>query len=285
MKRFYRLGSLLFVLCLLCIAGCGHKSVQTKVMSFNIRLCQTVDFDGSNNWQYRRDAAITMIKDQKPDLFGIQEGLFDQVNFMEDHLPEYGRYGVVRDDGAASGDANAIFWLKERYTLVENSTFWLSETPDTISLGWDGAYKRVVTWGHFIDRKDGNRDVYFFNTHFDHVGKIAREEEGKMIVAKMKEIVPEGAPIFLIGDFNANYDDYIFEPLNEYLEMSRLTAPETDYLNTYHGWGTIDINAGGTVIDHVFYKNATPLKYETITKQYDVPFVSDHFPVMATFEY
>lgn len=285
MKRFYRLGCLLLAAGMLLIAGCGHKPVQTKVMSFNIRLCPSEDFDGSNNWKFRRDAAMDMLKEQTPDLFGIQEGLFDQVNFMEEQLPEYGRYGVGRDDGAASGEANAIFWLKDRYVLVDCNTFWLSETPDEVSLGWDGACKRVVTWGHFLDKKDGNRDVYFFNTHFDHVGKIAREEEGKLIVAKMKEIVLEGAPVFLTGDFNANYDNYIFEPLLGYLEMSRLKAPETDYLNTYHGWGTIDVNGGKEIIDHVFYKNATPLKYETITKQYDVPFVSDHFPVMTTFEY
>lgn len=256
------------------------------MMSFNIRLCPTPDFDGENSWYNRREAAMDMIRDQKPDLFGIQEGLFDQVNYMEESLPEYGRYGVGRDDGAASGEANAIFWLKERYELLEHDTFWLSETPSEVSLGWDGACRRVVTWGHFLDKKAGNRDVYYFNTHFDHVGKIAREEAGKLIVAKMKEIVPEGAPIFLTGDFNANYDNYILEPLLDYMQMSRLTAPETDYINTYHNWLKMDLNNGGSVIDHVFYKNAEALKYETITKVYEgAPCVSDHFPVMATFEF
>jgi len=274
-----------FAACLLCLASCNQFKQELSVMSFNIRLSPTEDFDGENCWNNRREAAMDMIRDVKPDLFGIQEGLYHQVNFIEESLPEYGRYGVGRDDGAASGEANAIFWLKERFDLVECNTFWLSETPDTVSRGWDGACNRVVTWGHFKDKKVGNRDVFYFNTHFDHMGKIAREEAGKLIVSRMKEVIPEGAPVFLTGDFNANYDNYILNPIREYMEMSRETAAVSDTINTYHGWGEIENNAGGVIIDHIFYKNAAPLTYRTVTEQYGVKFVSDHYPVVAVFEY
>lgn len=264
-------------------ADLAGTPVRTKVMSFNIRICPTGDFDGSNNWKYRRDAVAALLNSRRPDLFGIQEGLFDQVNFIEKRLPDYGRYGAGHQGNDASGEANAIFWRKDRYSPVECGTFWLSETPDTESLGWDGSYKRVVVWGHFLDNEAGGRDVYFFNTHFDHIGKKARKEEGKLIVEKIKEIVPEGAPVFLTGDFNANYDDRIFKPLLKYLDMSRLSAPQTDFLNTYHEWGVIDSGSGGNAIDHIFYRNAVPLKYETVTSQYGATYVSDHFPVMTTY--
>jgi len=253
-------------------------------MSFNIRLSPYDTFDGENCWLNRRDAAMDMIRDIKPDFFGIQEGIFSQVNFIEESLPEYGRYGVGRDDGAASGEANAIFWLKERFEMVECNTFWLSATPDTVSRGWDGACNRVVTWGHFLDKKADNRDVYYFNTHFDHVGKTAREESGKLIVSRMKEYVVEGAPIFLTGDFNANYNNSILEPIREYMGMAREDASVTDTLNTFHNWGSIELCNGKSIIDHIFYKNATPLRYKTITEQYGAKYISDHYPVVAVFK-
>jgi len=280
MKRLFYLAA-----CLLCLAGCNQFKPEVSVMTFNIRLSPYDTFDGEYCWPNRRAAAMDMIRDIKPDFFGIQEGIFSQVNYIEESLPEYGRYGVGRDDGAASGEANAIFWLKDRFDLVECQTFWLSATPDSVSRGWDGACNRVVTWGHFLDKKAGNRDVYFFNTHFDHIGKIAREESGKLIIERMKTIVPEGAPVFLTGDFNANYDDYILDPVREFMGMSREVAAVSDTLNTFHNWGTIDNNTGESIIDHIFYKNAAPLKYKTITEQYGVKFISDHYPAVSVFEY
>ena len=131
----------------------SSRSSEVRVMTFNIRLSPSDDFDGDNCWNNRREAVIRMIRASKPDLFGIQEGIIHQVNYMEENLPEYGRYGVCRDDGLERGEANAIFWRKDRYDMKRCETYWLSETPDTVSLGWDGACRRIGTGRrpHFPD--------------------------------------------------------------------------------------------------------------------------------------
>ena len=265
--------------------GCkgGHAS-DLRVMTFNIRLSPSEDFDGENCWNNRRAAVIRMMGETKPDLFGIQEGIIHQVNYLEENLPDYVRYGVCRDDGLERGEANAIFWRKDRFEMKQCDTYWLSETPDTVSLGWDGACRRIVTWAQLYDKKR-KCDVWFFNTHFDHVGKVAREEAGKLIVERMKALVPEGAPIFLTGDFNANWDNPILDPIRGQLKECRETAPVTDDANTYNAWGGKDVPAGTDIIDHIFYRGAKPLKYEVLTGDYGAPFISDHWPVLGTFRF
>ena len=267
-------------------SGCksGHKA-DIRVMSFNIRLSPTEDFDGDNCWNNRREAVIRMLNESKPDLFGIQEGYVVQVNYMDENLPGYARYGVCRDDGLERGEANAIFWRTDRFEMKQCNTYWLSETPDTVSLGWDGACRRIVTWAQLYD-KVAKRDVWYFNTHFDHVGKVAREEAGKLIMARMKERVPEGDVVFLTGDFNANWDDPILEPIRAELQNCRETATAASSdLNTYHAWGKKNTDTGVDIIDHIFYRGVKAERYEVLNGDYGAPFVSDHWPVLGTFRY
>ena len=285
MKRhLFTIGFCFFaVLLLLGASACrSEKQREMRVMTFNIRLSPREDFDGDNCWNNRREAVIRMLNEAKPDLFGIQEGYIVQVDYLDENLPDYGRYGVCRDDGLERGEANALFWRKDRFDLLQCDTYWLSETPDTVSLGWDGACRRIVTWAQLHDKVLG-RDVWFFNTHFDHVGKVAREEAGKLIVERMKAVVPEGDAIFLTGDFNANWDNPILEPIRAFLSECRETAPVTNDANTYNAWGNKDVQAGEDIIDHIFYRGAKAEKYELLNGDYGVPFISDHWPVMGTF--
>jgi len=281
-KTLFALGCLALLLPGL-LASCT-KQREIRVMSFNIRLSPREDFDGDNCWNNRREAVIRIIHESQPDLFGIQEGYITQVDYMDENLPDYERYGVCRDDGLERGEANAIFWRSARFDMQQNGTYWLSETPDTVSLGWDGACRRIVTWAQLRDKESG-RDVWFFNTHFDHVGKVAREEAGKLIMERMKALVPPGDLVFLTGDFNANWDDPILDPIRAELQECRETAPVTSDTNTYHAWGQKDVPAGQDIIDHVFYRGAKPVKYEVLDGDYGAAFVSDHWPVMGTFRY
>ena len=267
-------------------SGCtsGHRP-DIRVMTFNIRLSPQEDFDGDNCWNNRREAVVRMIGESKPDLFGIQEGYIVQVNYLDENLPGYGRYGVCRDDGLERGEANAIFWCEDRFEMKQCHTFWLSETPDTVSLGWDGACRRIVTWAQLYD-KEAKRDVWFFNTHFDHVGKVAREEAGKLIMDRIGALVPDDGVVFLTGDFNANWDDPILEPIRAELGNCRETATEaTSDLNTYHAWGKKNTDTGVDVIDHIFYRGVTAERYDVLNGDYGVPFVSDHWPVLGTFRF
>ena len=285
MKKFTRILSLLALAVLLLPSGCkSRENREIRVMTFNIRLSPNETFDGDNCWNNRRDAAVLMIRENRPDLFGIQEGIIHQVNFLDENLPEYERYGVCRDDGLERGEANAIFWRKDRFDMKQCDTYWQSETPDTVSLGWDGACRRIVTWAQLHDKKL-DRDIWFFNTHFDHVGEVARREAGKLIVERMKAVVPDGDPVFLTGDFNANWDNPILNPIRSLLQNCRETAPVTCDTNTYHGWGQKQVPAGEDIIDHVFYRGAEAVRYDVITGDYGAAYVSDHWPVMGTFRF
>ena len=273
-----------FAVVVLC-CGCGNAKSENDIvaMSFNIRLSLSDDFDGENSWIFRREAVIEMINEVNPDLFGIQEGLLGQVNYMAEHLPGYSFYGVARNDGPNTGESNAVFYKKSRFELLESTTFWLSETPDEVSVGWDAAFHRIVTMVRLLDKNSG-QELYFYNTHFDHVGKIAREESGKLIVERMKSLIPDDAAVVLTGDFNAMYDDPILDPIEEYLTPARKAATVTDTLNTFNSWGKIAPEEGGKVIDHIYFRNLSPLLFQTLTGSYaGVEYISDHYPVIAVF--
>ena len=285
MKRSFRSALLTALFCVVMLAtGCQGPAPEIRVMSFNIRLSPREDFDGDNCWNNRREAVIRMLAASQPDLFGIQEGYITQVNYMDEQLPAYERYGVCRDDGLERGEANAIFWRKDRFDMKQCSTYWLSETPDTVSRGWDGACRRIVTWAQLYD-KAAKCDVWYFNTHFDHVGQVAREEAGKLIMERMNALVKAGDVVFLTGDFNANWDNPILAPIRAELQNCRETAPVTDDGNTFNAWGKKESQDGTDIIDHIFYKGVRAEKYERLNGDYGVPFISDHWPVLGTFRY
>ena len=127
--------------------------------------------------------------------------------------------------------------------------------------------------------------IILTHTHFDHVGKVAREKAGKLIVERMRALVPEGDAIFLTGDFNANWDNPILGPVRACLSECRETAPVTTDANTFNAWGGKDVPAGTDIIDHIFYRGARAEKYELLDGDYGVPFISDHWPVMGTFKF
>lgn len=249
------------------------------VISYNIRL-NTPD-DGDNIWDNRKGASVKMVNMENPDFLCVQEAYFVQLEYMLNNLPKYSYIGVGRDDGAHAGEHMAILYDKERFEVIQHGDFWLSETPDKCSRGWDAACHRIVTWGYFRDKKTDRR-IYCFNTHLDHIGEIARRESVKLITARIKSIVQDKrAAVFLTGDFNSPVENEIFKPLKKILRQARKDAPITDDKGTFNGWGSAPNNI---VIDHIFYKNCKSLIFKTLNQNiYGRAFISDHFPVKAVF--
>lgn len=261
-----------------CAASCAERTNEIKVISYNIRMSGNPDADGENYWTYRKEASLNMIRDEKPTVFGLQEACADQQEYMTANLTEYGSYGVGRDDGQSKGEHMTIFWLKEEVEMLDCGTFWLSETPDEVSKGWDAQCRRTCTWTILKMKKTGEKFAYF-NTHLDHRGKEAKTNGMKLLAAKVKELVPEDMTVFMTGDFNTRPDNAIFEPLLEVMQDSRVTAPSTDDRPTSNGWK----KEGGSIIDYVLYRNAQPLTYKVLRdKDYGAPFISDHYPVVMT---
>ena len=271
------------IIILLCIIGCLAPAIAQKdtvtVISFNIRYNNPGD--GDNIWDNRKASCVKMAQMEKPDFLCVQEAYFVQLDYLNKSLPNYQYIGVGRDDGKQGGEHMAILYRSDRYEVVEHGDFWLSATPDVCSRGWDGACNRIVTWGYFRDKKTG-KHVYCFNTHLDHVGEVARRESLKLIPERIKSIVTDKkAPVFLTGDFNSDINSEIFKPLKKVMKQARKDAPVTDNRGTFNGWGNAPNNV---VIDHIFYKNATSILFQTLdSDKYGRWLISDHYPIKGVF--
>lgn len=246
---------------------------EAKIISYNIRL--GVADDGKNSWENRREATLRMLEREAPTVFGIQEGIIFQVNYIEENLPQYARVGVGRDDGKEKGEIMAVFYLRDRYDLLDHGDLWLSETPDRVSRGWDGACNRTMTWVHLREKATG-KEFYYFNTHLDHKGEAARREGVKLVVKEVLEIAGKKAAVVVGGDLNSTIDDRIFDPLKKFMTPARGKAPVTDNKGTYNGWGQAP---NSMVIDHLFVRNMKCLSYRTLDGDYGVPYISDHYPI------
>lgn len=255
----------------------GGEAPQLKLISYNMR--NSGGGDGSNNWEYRRHATERMIREEAPDLFGVQEALADQLQYLDENCAEYARVGVGRDDGDKAGETMAIYYRRDRFELADSGTLWLSETPETPSRGWDGACNRTVTWVELLDRTSG-KTFFYFNTHLDHQGKQAREEGIKLLVETVGTIAGK-APAILGGDFNSPTDSPIFRPLTKCMKSAREKAPVSNNEGTFNGFGTAPDTI---VIDHIYFRGKLRcLRFETLKGDYGAPYISDHYPIAAVF--
>ena len=254
----------------------NDKPAEITVISYNIRM--GVAKDGTNSWEYRYPASAMMISDQKPDIFGLQEAYDFQVNYMDEYCDGYKSVGVGREDGKSKGEHMSIFYNKKKIALLKWGTYWLSETPDKPSIGWDAACIRTATWALMKDKASGKK-FYYVNTHLDHVGPIAKKKGLKLIVDRIKEMNPQGYPMILTGDFNTEpHEEEILGELDTLMNSARNTAVATDNGDTFNGWGK-----GKGVIDHIYWSGfSTCTSFEVIRKPYmDRKFISDHYPVKA----
>lgn len=247
-------------------------------MSFNIRLGSAND--GDNSWPNRREAVVKMIEDVSPGIIGLQEAMTMQNEYLAQQLPRYTQVGVGRDDGVRKGEFMLVMFDSERYDLLDSGNFWLSETPAEVSCGWDGACNRMVTWVKLAEKSSG-KEFFFFDTHLDHRGETARKEGVKLLVGKIDEIAGRGT-VFVTGDFNATPTDEVMQPMFAQFASARDKAPVTDKKGTFNGWGSAP---NSLIIDYIFSRNAEPLTYRTITDDFGVPYLSDHYPIMADFEF
>lgn len=255
-----------------------------QVGTYNIRQRNTID--EGNLWQDRREHLCKLIRYHDFDLLGIQEAFKDQLEDMLKLLPKYGAVGVGRDDGKDKGEHSAILYKKSRFTLIKSDTFWLSDTDtEKPNKGWDAALPRICTWAIFEDKENGKRFI-MMNTHFDHVGKVARTESAKLMLQKAHELAKD-LPLIITGDLNVDEKSDAYNTLasSPYIQDTYELAPLVYEPNsTFNGWGK-SLKAKER-IDHIFIsKPFNVLKYGVLTDTYMGKFPSDHFPVLVHMEW
>ncbi len=285
---------------ILLLAGCCQKNeekAEITVMSYNMR--QSPADDGQNSWQFRKEATPAMIDSLKPDLLGVQEAYRNQIDYIIENCPEYGHYGVGREDGISGGEHMSIFYKKDVFNLLDSFTYWLSETPEVPSKGWDARCKRTATVT-FLEHKATGKRFYYVNTHLDHKGMEAQKKGLELIVNNIAGMNPEKLPLILSGDFNMVSTNEAIVALDKVMFNTRSVAPVTDTLATFNGWGkSLEQAAIGDnmkakpvhelIIDYIFYSpmDSTMCKeYATINGTFaGVPYISDHYPIIAKFEF
>jgi endonuclease/exonuclease/phosphatase family metal-dependent hydrolase len=262
-----------------------------RVMSFNIRYGTAKD--GEDRWEKRQDLLVGTIRAYDPDLLGMQEVLATQADFLREKLPGYGFCGAGRDDGKRAGEYSPIMFRKDRFDLLDSGQWWLSPTPDKVaSKGWDAALPRIVTWAKLKDRKAGV-DVLMFNTHWDHVGNVARVESGKLmrkLMVKKHEEAGGDLPVIVTGDFNSTEETPQYHTLTasddvgvRLTDAYRETHPQrkADEASFHAFKGTRE----GLRIDWILHSPEWVATGAAIDHtQKDGHYPSDHYPVTAELE-
>lgn len=257
------------------------KEHEVKVLSFNVRL-DTSETDPTNNWPNRKKACVELIKNQKPCLIGFQEAKYtSQWLYLKEQLAdEYDGWGLDRDTGKASGSGEVmgILYNKSKIQKIDGGTFWLSETPDVCSIGWDAACKRTATWGIF-KHLASNRHFLYVNTHLDHKGSEARVKGLEQLAAFFEK--HSSYPAILSGDMNVEATHEAFKVLTSSLmNNTRDVAPKdhTDRNTTFNGYTANKMS----IIDHIYCSKILQVtEYHTVNENYGVPYISDHYPVYA----
>ena len=228
-------------------------------MTYNIKL----DFpkEGENSWQNRKPFFINQIKFYEPDVLGVQEAMPNQMKDMDSLLTDYSYIGVGRDDGKNKGEFSAIFYKNKELKVLQSSTFWLSQTPDKVSIGWDAVCNRVCTYALFQHKKT-KETFWVFNT-----------------------LNTKNYPVLLMGDFNLEPKSSpilsIKEKLNDSNSVAKLVFGPT---GTYNGFN-FNI-AVKTRIDYVFVSKSSILvkKYAVLSDNWETKYPSDHLPVYINFK-
>jgi endonuclease/exonuclease/phosphatase family metal-dependent hydrolase len=223
-----------------------------------------------------------LLKFHEPDIFGLQEALIGQIEDIQNNLPDYEWFGVGRDDGKKGGEFSPLFFNKTKFILIEQNTFWLSETPEIPGKSWDSSLNRIVTWGKFKSKVTG-KQFLVFNTHFDHRGMEARKQSAILIRKKIEEMTKDkNLPVILTGDFNLTPDQEPISLIKKFLSDSREVTEQPPYgpVGTFNSFNW---NAPmESRIDYIFvYGGIKVLKYAVLTDSKEQRWPSDHLPVFA----
>ncbi len=291
----------LLALSWLLVAACATTGTASRVasnaegalvvVSANLRTSSAPD--GANAWPLRKAGALALLRGLSADVLGVQEALADQHDAVAAALPGYVAVGGGRDDGRRKGEFSSLFLRQSRFELLDSGQFWLSPTPEVPgSMGWDAAYPRICTWARVRDRRNG-RELLVANTHFDHLGVLAREQSAKLIVARLHAVAavrnPAAAapPILLLGDFNSDEHSSAYQALLDagLVDAYRAVHPQAGANElTFHDFKGLVL---GRRIDFIFSGTDLHAVDAAIVRTPIAPgrFPSDHYFVSARLEW
>ena len=247
-------------------------------MSFNIRYGTAKD--GENEWTRRRTQLFDLLREQDPDIVGLQEALDFQIDEIVAAVPGYATIGVGRDDGRARGEFAAILFRKSRFRVAEAGTFWLSDTPAVPgSKTWGNNITRICTWARLIDG-DG-RGFFVYNVHLDHQSQPSRERSTQLLRERIDARAVAQEPVLVTGDFNVGESNPALATLiGPFVDTYRVVRPQETTVGTFSGFKFGNVE--GEKIDYILVQPGTEVMHADILRTArDGRYPSDHFPVVA----
>lgn len=266
-------------------------ALRLRVMTFNVRYENNGDA-GPRAWRNRIPGVVRMIREEAPDLFGVQEAQHGQVADLWASLPDYEFMGVAREDGARSGEYTGLFYRRDRFEKdpSEGGTFWLSDTPHKAgSATWGNTIPRMVVWQRFTDRIS-QRGFCLYNTHWDHKHQGSRLKSAELLRHHITSRAHPEEPVVVLGDFNAVESNPGLQWLKGkpgggppvLVDTFHALHASENRRTTLHFWrGRRD---GFLKVDHIFASQPVRVVSSGIRDR-DQPMVSDHFPVVAEIEF
>lgn len=278
-KHIKRMKITIFFVMILLTISQTIQAQTANVITYNIRYAN--EGDGVNAWSKRKIQVTDLLRFHEADIIGLQEALYEQVTDISLQLPGFDQIGVGREDGKARGEYSPIFYNSRKYQLKDHGWFWLSETPNVPSMGWDAACKRICTYA-LLEDYDKRKSVWVFNTHFDHVGDEARINSAQLILEKIDSLNTRNNPVILMGDFNLTPESAPIARLETQLADSKKVSAQAPYgpEGTYNGF---NFNSElKNRIDYIFIKGKIEvMKYGVLTDSYEQRYPSDHLPVLV----
>jgi len=259
------------------IAIAQQKASPINIITYNIRL--NVASDGINAWPNRKDNVKALVKFHDADILCVQEALPEQFDALLENS-NFDVVGVGREDGKRKGEFSAVYFDKDRFTKKDGGTFWLSETPNMPSKGWDAALNRVCSWVRLYD-KSNKKEFLVFNTHYDHVGVKARIESAKLIKQKIQEIAPK-LPVVFTGDLNVTPETEAIATIKSFLIDAKEITQEPAY-GPEGTFNAFDFNSDlKNRIDYIFVNKGFKVqKFAVLSDSKNKRYPSDHLPVFA----
>ena len=250
----------------------GEDGVVT-VVSSNVRTMSPTDLF-KKSWFYRADLLMRTVGGAAPDVVGFQEVTRVHYKYLRACLQGYDSVICYRDSSPIA-EGCPVFYNTAKFELVDKNSFWLSETPDEMSRGWDAAFNRVCSYVILREKATG-KELVVFNLHLDHVGKQARENSIKLILEKIEAF--GGLPCVIMGDFNVTENTDTYRTATELFDDAKYRAAETDSGATYQYWGGA-LNDENIDYFMVSKTGLDVLQYQILRDTYDGVYVSDHFPI------
>jgi endonuclease/exonuclease/phosphatase family metal-dependent hydrolase len=274
--------NLLFFVLILFLFSCSDD-FRLDVISLNVRYDNPSDT--GNEWTVRKDILVDFLIEEQPELIGLQEVLWHQYEYIDSMLDAYGSVAAGRSDGLKAGEMTPVFYNKKRFDLMDQNTFWLSETPSIPgSKGWGAVLPRIVTWAKLYDNFTA-KELYFFNTHFSHMSDSARIMSAR-ILSRQVELIAGDRNFIICGDFNMRPDSRAYKEMlsgDSNIICDSFNLLETEIIgpvDTYNGFN--DEEEGSDRIDYIFVKEGTGVyTHQTVKIKKDSVFISDHWPVIV----